>query len=927
MADKKKDDKDKKPEELDQSQVGNVPDAADDKGVDETLGGFENGEEAAEKAEATEAVEGEVVEAEPEEIVKVGGLKAERGADGIEELTVENVMEDSFLRYSMSVLIDRALPDVRDGLKPVNRRILYAMNKNGWKAPHATVKSARIVGEVMGKYHPHGDSSIYMSMVNLAQPWKMRYTLVEGQGNFGSMDGDEPAASRYTEARMDKLGVEMLTDIEKDTVDFRDNFDGTEKEPVVLPAAVPNILLNGQMGIAVGMATNIPPHNLGELVDATVAQIDNPEITLKELMKYVKGPDFPTGAEVYGGTPMMQAYETGRGSVTIRAVTHIEEHKNGRHSIVVTEVPYGMSKEAFVDKVRELVLAKKLDHIADARDESARGKIRIVVDLKKDAFPKKILNQLYKMTGLQTTFHYNVLALVNDGRVPKLLGLKDILAEFIQHRQKVVRRRTEFELKKAKDRAHILEGLKIAIDNIDEVIKTIRESYDDADKRLMERFGLSEIQAAAILAMQLRRLQGLERDKIEEELRELHELIKKLEAILADENEILRVIKEELIAMKEKYGDERRSKVFSHELGKFAEEDLIPDEESVVLLTAEGYVKRVLQGDFKKQNRGGKGRRGMTTKEEDVIDTIITANSHDFILFFTNQGRVFRIKAYEIPQSSLVAKGTAAVNLLNLHPEEKITAVIKQGTEVGEDGYLFMATTKGTIKKTSIKDYENIRTNGLITIKLDDGDELRWVRGTTGKNEIIISTSAGQAVRFNEEEVRPMGRAARGVRGVRLRPNDTVVGMDVVTDPDNQKLIVISTKGYGKMTAATNFPPHKRGGVGVKVAAITAKTGPIAAVHTLDPEAKEIIMMSTGGQAIRVAVKEIPTLGRATQGVRIMKLNDGDSVASIGIIPKEEEEAGAEAAEAGQADANNKADANSKTEKTSKTTPKAKKSE
>ena len=881
MADKKKLNETPEENEKDTSKVGGVPDAADNKGVDETLGDYD-----------TEAEEAE------EEVVKVGGLQAHRGEDGVEELTVENVMEDSFLRYSMSVLIDRALPDVRDGLKPVNRRILYAMNKNGWKAPHATVKSARIVGEVMGKYHPHGDSSIYESMVNLAQPWKMRYTLVEGQGNFGSMDGDEAAASRYTEARMDKVGAELLSDIEKNTVDFRDNFDGTEQEPVVLPAAVPNILLNGQMGIAVGMATNIPPHNLGEVVDATVAQIDNPDITLEELMKHVKGPDFPTGAEVYGGAPMKQAYATGRGSVTIRAVANIEERKNGRFNIVITEVPYGMSKEGFVEKVRDLVLAKKLDHIADARDESARGKIRVVVELKKDAFPKKILNQLYKLTGLQTTFHYNVLALV-DGIQPKVMGLKEILAEFIKHRQKVIRRRTEFDLNKAKERAHILEGLKIALDHIDEVIKTIRESYDDADKRLMERFGLSEVQAAAILAMQLRRLQGLERDKIENELKELHELIAKLEGILASEEAILNVVKEELLAMKEKYGDKRRSKIINHELGKFAEEDLIPDEDSVVLLTAQGYVKRVLQNDFKKQNRGGKGRRGMTTKEEDVIDTIITASSHDYLLFFTNQGRIFRIKAYEIPQSSLVAKGTASVNLLNLHPEEKITSVIKQGDEAGKDGYLFMATAKGTIKKTSLKDYENIRTNGLITIKLDDGDELRWVRGTTGDNDIIISTSAGQAVRFNEKDVRPMGRSARGVRGVRLRPNDTVVGMDVVSDPKSQKLIVISTKGYGKMTAATNFPPHKRGGVGVKVAAVTAKTGPIAAVHTLDPEALEIIMMSTGGQAIRVAVKDIPTLGRATQGVRVMRLNEGDTVASIGIIPKEEpEEDGEEEAKA-----------------------------
>ena len=806
--------------------------------------------------------------------------------DGIEQRDVESTMERYFLRYSMSVIIDRALPDVRDGLKPVNRRILYAMNKNGWKAPHATVKSARIVGEVMGKYHPHGDSSIYDAMVNLAQNWKMRYTLVEGQGNFGSMDGDEAAASRYTEARMDKVGAELLTDIEKETVDFRDNFDGSEQEPVVLPAAVPNILLNGQMGIAVGMATNIPPHNLAELIDATVAQIDNPEISLDGLMEHVKGPDFPTGAEVYGGAPMKQAYATGRGSVTIRAVANIEEKKNGRYAIVITEVPYGMSKEAFIEKVRELVLNKKLDHIADARDESARGKIRVVVELKKDAFPKKILNQLYRMTQLQTTFHYNMLALV-DGVQPRILGLKEILAEFIKHRQKVVRRRTEFDLRKAKERAHILEGLKIALDNIDEVIKTIRESYDDADKRLMERFGLSEIQAAAILAMQLRRLQGLERDKIEEELKALHELIKKLEAILADEQEVLRVVKEELIAMKEKYGDERKSKMINHEVGKFSEEELIPEEDSVILLTTEGYMKRVLQDDFKRQGRGGKGRRGMTTKEEDVISEIVTASSQDYLLFFTSQGRLFRLRAFEVPQASMTAKGTAAVNLLNMHPDEKVTAVIKQGEN--PEGYLFMVTKKGTIKKTAVKEYLNVRANGLIAIKLDAGDELRGIQETTGDQEIIISTSAGQATRFSEKDVRSMGRSARGVRGMRLRPKDEIVGMDIVRDKD-QKLLVIAANGFGKVTPVEGMAAHSRGGVGVKVAAVTEKTGPIVAVHTLDPEAKEVIMMSTKGQAIRVAVKEIPKLGRATQGVRIMRMNDGDAVASIGIVLPDEKE-------------------------------------
>ena len=815
-------------------------------------------------------------------IVEPEILNEEPEVRGIEKSTVERVMEDSFLKYSMSVIIDRALPDVRDGLKPVNRRILYAMNKNGWRAPHATVKSAKIVGEVMGNYHPHGDSSIYDAMVNLAQPWKMRYTLVEGQGNFGSMDGDEPAASRYTEARMDKIGGELLSDIDKETVDFRDNFDGTEKEPVVLPSAVPNILLNGQMGIAVGMATNIPPHNLSEVVDATVAQIDNPEITLDELLTHIKGPDFPTGAEVYGGAPMRQAYETGRGSVTIRAVASIEERKNGRYSIIITEVPYGMSKEGFVDKVRELVLAKKITHIADARDESARGKVRVVVELKKDAYPKKILNQLYKLTGLQTSFHYNVLALVN-GIQPKVMGLKEILAEFIKHRQGVIRRRTEFELRKAKERAHILEGLKIALDHIDEVIKTIRESYDDADKRLMERFGLSEIQAAAILAMQLRRLQGLERDKIEDELKQLHELIKKLEAILADENEILRVVKEELIAMKEKYGDERRSKIINHELGKFSDEELIPEEESVILLTSENYIKRTLVSDYRRQNRGGKGKRGMTTKEEDVIDQVVQASSHDYLLFFTNMGRIFRLKAYEVPAASLSAKGVAAVNLLQLQPEEKITAIIKHEKNANEDGYLFMATKKGTVKKTPVKDYANVRTNGLIAIKLDEGDELRWIKRTTGENDVIISTSAGQAIRFNEKDTRPMGRSARGVRGVRLRPNDSVVGMDIVTG-DDQTLLVVSEKGFGKRTKVSNFPSHKRGGVGIKAAVVTAKTGPIISVQTIDPEITEALLVSQSGQTIRLGLSDIKLLGRTTQGVTIMRLSDGDAVSSIGLM-------------------------------------------
>lgn len=686
---------------------------------------------------------------------------------------------------------------------------------------------------------------------------------------------------------MDKVGGELLADIDKETVDFRDNFDGTEKEPVVLPSAVPNILLNGQMGIAVGMATNIPPHNLSEVVDATVAQIDNPEITLDELLTHIKGPDFPTGAEVYGGAPMRQAYETGRGSVTIRAVATIEERKNGRYSIIITEVPYGMSKEGFVDKVRELVLAKKITHIADARDESARGKVRVVVELKKDAYPKKILNQLYKLTGLQTSFHYNVLALVN-GIQPKVMGLKEILAEFIKHRQGVIRRRTEFELRKAKERAHILEGLKIALDNIDEVIKTIRESYDDADKRLMERFGLSEIQAAAILAMQLRRLQGLERSKIEEELKQLHELIAKLEAILASEQEILNVVKTELLAMKDKYGDERRSKIINHELGKFSDEELIPEEESVILLTSENYIKRTLVSDYRRQNRGGKGKRGMTTKEEDIIDQVIQANSHDYLAFFTNKGRVFRLKAYEVPAASLTAKGVAAVNLLQLQPEEKITAIIKHEKDADDSGYLFMTTKKGTVKKTPLKDYANVRSSGLIAIKLDEGDELRWVAKTDGSNDMIISTSAGQAIRFNEKDCRPMGRSARGVRGVRLRPNDTVVGMDVVTN-DDQTLLVVSEKGFGKRTKVANFPSHKRGGVGIKAAVVTAKTGPIISVHTISPGVSEALLVSQNGQTIRLSLDDIKLLGRTTQGVTIMRLTDGDAVSSIGLMEERQD--------------------------------------
>lgn len=808
----------------------------------------------------------------------------------LEFRSVEDVMEDSFLRYSMSVIIDRALPDVRDGLKPVHRRILYAMGEQGLRPGGKFTKSAKIAGDVMGKYHPHGDTAIYDAMVRLAQNWNMRYVLVDGQGNFGSMDGDPAAAMRYTEARLGRIGDILLADLDKETVDFRPNYDGSENEPSVLPAKLPNLLLNGQIGIAVGMATSIPTHNLGEVVDATVELINNPESTLEDLMKHVKGPDFPTGAIVYGGAPMIQAYRTGRGSVTMRAVAEIVETKRGRHQIIVSEVPYAVNKASLIEKIAELVKDKKITSIADLRDESARGNVRIVIDLKKDAYPKKVLNQLYKLTPLQSNFHYNMLALI-DGVQPRVLGLKDMLSEFVKHRQVVVRRRTEFELRKAKARAHILEGLKIALDHIDEVIATIRASKttDIAEKALREKFGLTEIQAKAILAMQLRRLTGLEREAIEEELRALLKLIGELEAILADENEILRIIKEELLEMKDKYGDERKSKIINHELGKFSDEELIPEEESVILLTTENYIKRTLLTDYRRQNRGGKGKRGMTTKDQDIIDQLIPASTHDWLLFFTNRGRVFRLKAYEVPAASLQAKGVAAVNLLQLQPEEKITSIIKLEQNSSSDNYLFMATVKGTVKKTALSDFANIRTNGLNAINLDEGDELRWVQKTNGQSDIIISTSAGQAVRFNEKDVRGMGRAARGVRGVRLRPNDSVVGMDIATS-SSQRLLVVSANGYGKSTKVSNFEVKKRGGIGVKAAVVTSKTGPIVSVQTLPEEVTDALMISSNGQTIRISVKEIPTLGRTTQGVRIMKLTDGDSVASVGLMQEHKEE-------------------------------------
>lgn len=800
----------------------------------------------------------------------------------LENRTVENVMEDNYLRYSMSVIIARALPDVRDGLKPVHRRILYVMDRMGIRSGGKTVKSAQIVGEVMGKYHPHGDSAIYDSMVRMAQDWSMRYGLVQGQGNFGSMDGDPPAAYRYTEAKMAKPAEALLDDIEKETVDFRDNYDGTRKEPTVLPAKLPNLLLNGQMGIAVGMATNIPPHNLGELVDATIHLIDYPDATTDDLLEFVKGPDFPTGGIIYGKESLRTAYASGRGGIVMRAVADIQETKKGRHSIIVSEIPYALNKASLIEKIADLVKDKKINGISDLRDESARGTVRIVIDLKKDAYPKKILNQLYKLTPLQGSFHFNMLALI-DGIQPRVLGLQDILQEYIKHRQSVVRRRTEFELRKAKERAHVLEGLKIALDHIDKVIATIRASQttDEAQERLMEEFNLSEIQAKAILAMQLRTLAGLERQKIEDELAELLKLIANLEGILSDEKKILKIIKDELKEIRKQFADERRTKIVPQELGKMSDEDLVPEEQVVVTLTSANYIKRSQVGEYKRQGRGGKGRRGMTTREEDVIEYVVNASTHDYLLFFTNKGRTFRIKTYEVPSASLTAKGVAIVNLLQLQPEEKVSSVINI-SKTEKTGNLFMCTVKGVVKKTPFEQYQNVRSSGLIAINLDEGDELKWVKMTNGDNEVLISTSQGQAIRFHEKDVRPMGRTARGVRGIRLRKDDQVIGMDIVEE--GSYIFVISQLGYGKRTKVNQFTAHARGGVGIRSAVVNKKTGDLMGVKALTNGEAEVIIISTQGQTIRLGLKDIPQLGRATQGVRIMRLNDNDTVASLALV-------------------------------------------
>ncbi len=808
-------------------------------------------------------------------------MKTDIGMVRLQKLETE--METSYLAYAMSVIISRALPDVRDGLKPVHRRILYVMNNLGLRHNAKYRKSAAVVGEVMGNFHPHGDTAIYDAMVRMAQDFSYRYPLVDGQGNFGSMDGDSPAAMRYTEARMAAITEEMLVDIEKETVDFVPNYDGSKKQPSVLPAKLPNLLLNGQMGIAVGMATNIPPHNLTELVDGIVELIDNPEATLDDLMKHVKGPDFPTGGIIFGADSIRQAYGTGKGSIVVRAKAEIVETKKGLEQIVITEIPYAVNKSSLVEKIAELHHDKRVVGIADLRDETARSGVRIVIDIKRDGYPKKILNQLYKLTPLQSAFHVNMLALVDAGRQPRVLSLEMMLREYLAHRQVVVRRRTEFELRKAQERAHILEGYKIALDHIDEVIKVIRASQtsDEACINLMQKFGLSEIQAKAILAMQLRRLTGLEREAIENELAELRKLITELEKILSSESEILRVIRGELEEMKAKYGDERRTQIVGSEIGKFSEEELVPNEQVIVTLTAGGYIKRIPSNTYKSQGRGGKGIMGMATKEEDVVEHLMLTQNHDFMLFFTNKGRVFRLKVYEIPAASRTAKGQAVVNVLQLAPEETVTSMVAFDGKA-DHTYLFMATRLGTVKKTPLSDYANVRANGLIAIKLDNGDELGWVKLTSGKDEIIMSTALAQAIRFKENEVRPMGRATRGVRGIRLRTGDKVVGTDVVRP--GTELLVVMENGYGKRTQVDQFTTHARGGVGIKAGVVTSKTGKTVDVRAIGDATDDLVIVSTQGQIIRLALSGISRIGRATQGVRIMRMKDDDRVASIALV-------------------------------------------
>lgn len=805
----------------------------------------------------------------------------------IRDRTIEREMQESYLDYAMSVIVTRALPDVRDGLKPVHRRILYTMLENGLRHNVKYKKSADTVGSVLGRYHPHGDTAVYDAMVHLAQEFSTRYPLIDGQGNFGSLDGDRAAAYRYTEARMTKLAEELLEDIDKDTVDFRDNFDASRKEPAVLPGKLPNLLLNGTLGIAVGMATDIPPHNLNEIVDAIIALADNPDLTTEDICQIVKGPDFPTGGIIYDQNAIKNAYATGKGGIVTRGKTEIIETKTGSFQIIITEIPYRVNKATMLEKIADLVKDKKIEGIRDVRDESDKDGVRIVVDLKKEALANKILNQLFSYTQLQETFHMNMLALV-DGIEPHVLNIKAVLENYLKHRQIVVRRRTEFELRKAKERAHILEGLSIALDHIDEVIQTIKKSAtkEEAFNNLIKKFKLSEIQTQAILDMRLQTLAGLERKKIEDELEEKRKLIAKLEDILRSPKKILGIIKTEITELKEKFGDERRTKIVKNPLGTFVAEDLIPENEAIVTITKSGYIKRLPPDTYKQQARGGKGVIGQSLKEEDVVDKLLTANTHDDILFFTNKGRVFQTKVYELPEGSRTSKGQALVNFLQLGQNEIATAVLALSKK-DTTKYLVMATVKGLVKKVEREEFAKVRRSGMIAIGIKDDDELRWVEFSQGNDQIMLSTADGQAIRFSEKDIRPMGRTATGVTGMKIRKGDNIISMDIIASEDVKKLevLVVTENGLGKKSPLADYKTQKRAGSGIKTLKVTPKTGKIVSMCITDnSKEQDIVVISKQGQTIRTSLKSISTLGRATQGVRIIKLDGDDKVASATMI-------------------------------------------
>lgn len=803
--------------------------------------------------------------------------------DRLKQVDISKEMRKSFLDYSMSVIVQRALPDVRDGLKPVHRRILHSMNELGIVANKPFKKSARIVGDVIGKYHPHGDRAVYDAMVRMSQDFSYRYELVQGHGNFGSIDGDGAAAMRYTEAKMSKIAMEMMKDINKDTVDFMDNYDGEEKEPVVLPARFPNLLVNGSVGIAVGMATNIPPHNLTETIDATLAVMDQPDISVLELMSIIKGPDFPTGGIILGRVGIRQAYETGRGSIMIRSRTEIDELPNGKPRIIVTEIPYMVNKANLVEKIASLVREKIVDGITDLRDESSREGIRIVIEMRKDVQPDVILNQLFRLTALQTSFGVNTLALVNGE--PKQLGLKDVLRHYIDHQIDVTVRRTKYDLKKAEDRAHILEGLRIALDHIDAIIKLIRSSKDDEEALhgLMEQFGLTEIQGKAILEMRLRRLTGLERDKIESEYQQLLETIADLKDILANHARVLQIIHDELTEVKNRYGDERRTEI-SDASYDMQDEDLIPVEESVITMTTNGYIKRLPVDTYHTQNRGGRGIKGMALNEDDVIEFILTMSSHDYLMFFTNKGKVYRIKGYQVPNASRTAKGLPIVNLLSMEKDEKVRALISIEREC-DSAYLLFVTKYGTVKRVALDEFASIRQNGKIAITLRDGDELVAVKETNGSDEIIIAGSNGKAVRFNENDIRPMGRTASGVRGFNTDGSE-VVG--AATTKEGEYILVVSQNGYGKRSAIEDYRLTSRGTKGVKTINLTEKTGDLVSVRAVHGE-EDAMIVTDEGIIIRISLKNVGVYGRNTQGVKLINVSDGQSVAKVAIIDAEEE--------------------------------------